>query len=436
MPYEDERAGLTAIRAIAGSGIVDDFRKSLADRHSGTLLALPPFEPCLAGNPRTHVLAIDGSNIYQPIPGALPCTEAGLVSLGVVIIDTEQLRTLPRLPQSGAPNPRELQTTEKGETLGTMLPGRNAAKQDGTSPRTWFRQIINYELEHANLGGESFAETLHALLKEDRAIRCPDPDCSERSVLLPGPGESRTCPGCQGPIWLADGLRIHEQFLENQEVGECHSRFRDALEILALLNALRHLVKSQLGRRAIGNTAFVMDGPLAAFGTIAVLAKAVREELRRIQETLAEESPDLKLLVMSGIKTGPFVEHAAEIDRAPEPGRRIPSNHVWLPTNDYIRSHIVVGTSKHSKPWGELTYYGRPVVLKTASGQRLVMNLAQPEADPPLTEAPRPNVLDDAVATASPLGVGAHQFLPLRRVHAQAAIPLRAGTDLINSLAP
>lgn len=158
--------------------------------------------------------------------------------------------------------------------------------------------------------------------------------------------------------------------------------------------------------------------------------------MQRIQGVLDKNSPGSNLLVMSGIKSGPFVEHAAEIDRAPEPDRRIPPNHVWLPDNGYIRSNIIAGASEQSKPWGELTYFGRPVILKTAQGQRLVLNLAQPEANPPLTEAPCPRVLDDAIATAGPLGVGAHQFLPLRRVYATAAIPLRAGTDLIRSLAP
>lgn len=435
MPYEDERAGLAAIRAIAQSGVVDEFRSGMAERHDGRLPELPPFRPCSAGNARTHILAIDGSNVYERIPGALPCTEAGLVSLGVVIIDTVKLQSLERLPRSGAFNPRELMGTERGETLGTMLPGQNAAKEDGTGPRTWFREIINREIESANLGGESFAETLHALLSESREVNCPDPDCEER-VRLPDPGRSDTCRSCHGPIWLADGLRLHEQFFENQSAGECHARFRDALEILALMNSLRHLVNTEMGRRAIANTAFVMDGPLAAFGTIAVLSKAVRGELRRVQAALDNESRGSQLLVMSGVKSGPFVDHAAELDRAPEPDRRIPNDHVWLPDNGYIRSNIIAGTSEHSKPWGELTYFGRPVVLKTGGGQRLVLNLAQPEADPPLTEARQPRVLDDAISTASPLGVGANQFLPLRRVHAQAAIPLRSGTDLIKSLAP
>ena len=71
-----------------------------------------------------------------------------------------------------------------------------------------------------------------------------------------------------------------------------------------------------------------------------------------------------------------------------------------------------------------ITYFGRPLVVKTNGGQRLLLNLAQPEADPPLTNAPRPKVLDEAIATAARLGVGRHEFLPLRRAHAKAGYPV------------
>jgi len=138
---------------------------------------------------------------------------------------------------------------------------------------------------------------------------------------------------------------------------------------------------------------------------------------------------------MSGIKTGAFVDHAEELDRAPEPDTRIPRGSVWLPDNNYIRAHVVASAAANPTAWGELTYFGRPVILKTSANQRLVLNIAQPGADLPLTDAPAPEVLADAIATADVLGMGKHQFLPLRRAHAHAAIPLRAGTDLIRSLA-
>ena len=185
VPYEDERAGLAAIRAIAKAEVVEEFGAQLAERHNGVLPDLPPFQPNVLGKPRRHILAIDGSSIYEAIPGALPCTEAGLVSLGVVVIDTGKLFGLDRLPESGAMNPRELRATEAGETLGTMLPGRNAAKQDGTDPRTWFRQIINREFGNAKLGDESFAETLYSLLGDDRKIKGPNINCDADGIPIP-----------------------------------------------------------------------------------------------------------------------------------------------------------------------------------------------------------------------------------------------------------
>ena len=436
MPYQDERAGLDAIRAIADSDSVKTFRGEMVERHTGEPLPLPNFAPCKAARSRSHILAIDGSNVYESIPGALPCTEAGIVSLGMVIIDLEKLASLKRLPDSGASNPRHLRATEDPDCLGVLLPGRNAAKKDGTDPRTWFREIVNAELATASFGGETFAETLDSLLADGRTIRCPNPDCDERHVNVPGPGRVGACVECREPVYLADGLRIHEQFMENSSPTECHHRVRDALEILALMNTLRYLAGSVEGRSALANIAFVMDGPLAAFGTIAVLARSIRRQIKEVQEAMREDHPERTLLVMSGLKSGPFVEHAAELDRGPAPDQQIPQNHVWLPDNEYIRKNIVAGRlDQGSKPWGELTYFGRPVVFKTASGKRLVLNLAQPEADPPLTDASDPEVLADALATAGPLAVGTHQFLALRRAHSRAAIPLRRGTDLIHALA-
>lgn len=437
MPYQDEKAGLNAIRAITESGVVEGFQSQMVERHSGTPLPLPSFHACpTAGRSRSYVVAIDGSNVYAPIPGALPCTEAGLVSLGLVVIDIRRLESLQHMPASGAADPRELRKTERGVSLGMMQPGRNAAKMDGTSPRDWFREILCSELEEAQLGGESFADTLFHLLGNERKIRCPS-DCGAE-VQVPPPKSTRACEKCGERAFVSDGLRIHEQFGETESPTECHHRVRDALEILALINTLRYLAESEKGLRAMANTAFVMDGPLAAFGTIAVLARAVRDELGRVQALVETQRAGATLLVMSGVKSGPFIDHAEELDRAPEPDRRLPKGHFWLPDNDYIRSNIVAGRSRQSKPWGELTYFGRPLVLKTSEGQRLVLNLAQPEAKWPLalTDQVRPVALADALATAGPLGVSTNQFLALRRVHSHAAIPLKRGTELIQSLAP
>ena len=435
MPYADERAGLAAIQAIADSDEFENFRARLQPPSQDAVLNLPPFRPSPAGRSRTHLVAIDGSQVCAHFPGRLPDTEAGAVSLGVVVMNLEKLESLEKLPQSRSVNPRQLRQTEDGRSLGALLPGSNAGTVDGLSPRDWFRQRFNDILNSISLGGETFAESLYYILGSDHGIeRCPNSECDARNLIMPSPGGQGVCTSCEAILITTDALRVHEQFIENQSAIECHIRVMQTLEMLALINSLRHLAQSEKGLTAITNTAFVMDGQLAAFGTIAVLARAIRKELQVIQNTLQGVHPDAQLLVMSGVKSGPFVNHAEELDRAPAPNRKIPQNHHWLPSNQYIRENIISGHSDDPKPWGELTHYGRPVVLKTARGQRLVLNIAQPEAEPPLTERPDPRALGDAISTAGPLGVGSDQFLALRRAHRWASIPLKTGTDLIHSL--
>ncbi len=435
MPYADERAGLSAIQAIVDSEDFEEFRRRLDPPRIEAVLDLPEFRPCPNGTPRTSMVAIDGSMVYDRFPGRLPDTQAGVVTLGVVVINLRNLAALPQMPVSKSVDPRELRKTEKGHSLAVTLPGTNARTNDGVGPRNWFRQIFNNKLHNASLGGETFADSLYNLLGRNHDIgNCPNPNCSATRLPMPEPSSPYNCTSCGITILTTDGLRIHEQFIENHSAEECHSRIMNTLELLALINGLRSLAKSPKGLEAISETAFVMDGQLAAFGTIAVLAQAIRLELKNIQATLQDAIPGSQLLVMSGVKSGPFVKHAEELDRNPVPNSRIPFNNFWLPNNDYIREHIVAGYSATSKPWGELTHFGRPLVIKTQRGQRLVLNIVQPEAEPPLTNRSQPQVLGDAISTAAPLGVGSDQFLALRRAHRWASIPIKTGTNLIHSL--
>ena len=224
------------------------------------------FDRAPVGNSRTHLVAIDGSQVYDQFPGRLPDTHAGVVSLGVVVIKLSKLSSLNKLPDSGAVNPREIRKTEDGRSLGALLPGTNAKTNDGLGPKEWFRFSFNDTLNKVSLGGETFAESLYHVLGADHKIRrCPNPDCNSTQLQMPKPRSQEPCPTCGTLIVTTDALRVHEQFIENQSAVECHIRVMQTLEMLALVNSIRHLVQSDQGLTALANTAFVMDGQLAAF---------------------------------------------------------------------------------------------------------------------------------------------------------------------------
>ncbi len=429
MPYPNERAGFSALEDLQRRRIVEAFGDKLAEGVNLPPKPLPPFAAFPRGVPRPVVVALDGSSIYQRIPARLPATEAGLLSIAIVRIDVRRLESLTQLPESRAVDPVQLRSTEDASTLQVALPGRNAQSTDGQSSRDWFRNTVQKVLESGHFGGETLADTLHALLKNERDIRCPNLVCESRP-LTPPPGRMRSqCHDCGIEILLSDALRAQEIFSDEEPCGDAHGRIRQAFEILCLVNLLRGLARTENGRTALCRIAFVLDGPLAAFSTIAVLQPGVLGELHRIDRLL---SPG-RLLVMSAVKTGTFVQHFSELDEAPAPDSRIPRGTAFLPDDDYIRENIIARTT--DQPWGQITYFGRPLVVKTRDGQRLFLNLAQPGAELPLTNQPRPAVLNEAIATADRLGVGLHEFLPLRRAHAKAAIPLRIGTAIIESLA-
>lgn len=429
MPYPNERAGFSALADLQRRQIVEAFGDRLAEGVNLPPKPLPPFEAFPRGAPRPVVVALDGSSIYQRIPARLPATEAGLLSIAIVRIDVRRLESLTQLPESRAVDPVQLRCTEDASTLQVALPGRNAQSKDGQTSRDWFRSTVQEVLESGHFGGETLADTLHALLKNERHVRCPNLVCEARP-LTPPPGRMRSpCRDCGFEVLLSDALRAQEIFSDEEPCGDAHGRIRQAFEILCLVNLLRGLARTENGRTALCRIAFVLDGPLAAFSTIAALQPGVLGELDRIDRLL---SPG-RLLVMSAVKTGTFVQHFSELDEAPAPDSRIPRGTAFLPDDDYIRKNIIARTT--DQPWGQITYFGRPLVVKTRDGQRLFLNLAQPGAELPLTNQPRPPVLNEAIATADRLGVGLHEFLPLRRAHAKAAIPLRIGTAIIESLA-
>jgi hypothetical protein len=167
--------------------------------------------------------------------------------------------------------------------------------------------------------------------------------------------------------------------------------------------------------------AFVMDGPLAVFGHPAWLSAAISRELKRLNGVVrANGSRDL--LILGVEKTGTFVAHFDEIDKAQDGG-----------TNFASRSFML-------KRYGMDTYFGRKLFYKTASGARIV-------ADIPFLDEKQDTLDTDDTSLYGEIGsicalldaLASSRFpnsvSPLISAHAQAAIPLRLGTKVLQQLA-
>lgn len=232
-------------------------------------------------------------------------------------------------------------------------------------------------------------------------------------------------------------MRIHERFINDSGTnGEAFGYVMQVWERLLLVHLLRCFEQRQwLGR--LGDVAFFIDGPLAAFGPPAWLSAAISKELKRINNKVrAETGSDMMIVGIE--KSGNFVSHFEDLDRREDGAPHFSPATYFLPTDDYIKKRIIYSDS--SKRYGMDTYFGRKFFYKTRSGARIVANIAfltdeqdTLDTDQPLAFPQFGTVcaLLDKLATSQ----FENALAPLVSAHAQAAIPLHLGQKVLKQLA-
>ena len=436
MPYKNERATGESLISLEQSEIYKQFKGEIRISEEVARDDLDPVEVSQPLKDVTHVLAIDGSIISEKVRNGFPGAEVSLVQIALVSIDLDKLND--HQDKKIIP-PSAFNKMDKAQTLQCVLPGCNIVHRNGMQPKEFFRASIYESLQGSiQKGHESLLETYRALVEErDHKFKCPETGC--KLLLAPKHGIS-TC-DCSNPISIyeTDPLRFHERFNEIGPNGEAHGEVMRFLEVILLLNVLRFFVSSEETIKTLPKIAFVADGPLAAFGQFAAIVPWVQNELIRLNK-LCRESTGEDILLFSLIKSGPFYEHFEQIDyhQNDGPGKKYQSNSTLLPSIKYIHKNIVY-RAPNAKPWGADTYYGRIALYKSKSGQRMVLNTPKVSSESlnlentSLSAYPR---LGDTIKIVDRLSTYLFEggFVPIVRAHSHAAIPLKMGGEILNSL--
>ena len=436
MSYQRETASGDSLIWLENSQALKEFEGTILVKE-GDAPVEPPMLQVLRRNwyPR-RVIAIDGSNLMHRVNNGFPGAEAGLLMTSVVAIKLNQLKDL---NTNAIPSPSFFRDIEKAHTLEAAMPGIGVVRKDidNDTPINFFRQKTYDTLSNAIADGhETLLETMRAICGNLRTrVDCPAVDCDEKYERKTG---EYTC-HCERreKMFETDMLRLHEYFDGVSTGGEALGRLRSVLEILILLNILRFFVKKSPAY--LDTCAFVLDGPLAIFGTPASILRPIREELQRLSRE-ARRINGTDVVVFGIEKTGRFREHWEQLDwqDGVGPGSRFPEQTVIVLDDEYIHKNIVPADKK-GKPFGTDTHFGRAIFYKTDKGERIVIHTAilnklaedfrdnSPECYPRLED-----ILDVMDQLATYIYDGG--FLPLVRAHAHAAIPLKRGTDIIKSL--
>ena len=441
MPYENEYATGDSLWRLLDNESVKQFKGTILVRNAPKPHEFPPsICPTRGGSRVNRIIAIDGSDVPYQVQNGFPKAEAALLNLAGLVIKTDELRNIGR---DEIPSPSKLRELETVKTMSAVLPGPNVVGTEPgqETPKKFFRWTLRKELDfkldpdHESLLETFLSITANAQEAEAR-FQCPIEDCKRQ---LERPGADTVCPCEKGElIYPTDSLRAHERFYDNRSSQQAYTAFRQVTEHLLLVNILRYF-HQHCDSIMFDDIAFVMDGPLAIFAMPAWLKGHIQNEVGKIHQDLTKQGRR-GLLLMGIEKTGEFVSHLEELDWLEQEGprQRLKNGTTLVPTTKYIYRYINPNPNTE-KAYGEAVYYGRKLFYKNKAGQHAVVmtpivntvgrepNSVSLEAFPRLGEVL--DIIDDLHTHLYRDG-----FAPLVRANAHAAIPLRMGQRILESI--
>lgn len=448
MPYENELASYKPLKRITQSEEVQGLLKRMRPRpESPSEKAVAPrVELCELKSSQwspDYVLAIDGSESEVPVTNGYPFASVGYVTVASVLLNVAKMVFL----DSQRPvDPKEFRTIQNAESIDSALPATNVIIDEELDTKSSFRRAL-YELlktKKMSEQGESLLDTYEALLKskpDDGKQHCPFDDCLDKNDRYKrGSGEYKCDCLFQRSLFSTDALRIHESINPESSNISAITQTVNVLEKLWLIHFLRTLEQENL-LPVLQSMAIIMDGPLAVFDNSAWISTPIKDELKRINGEVRKvlRDPHFNMLIMGIEKTGGFVEHLENLDKAPNGEMDfLPRQTAILLTDAYIKERIVFSVS--DSVYGRNTYFGRKVLYKAKSGALIVFSL--PFLDDELSNIRTAEIeqfprLADAMGLLDKLVSARYRnsVTPIISAHAEAAIPLNLGKRVLEKLA-
>ncbi|MFI6337877.1 hypothetical protein [Streptomyces sp. NPDC050535] len=446
MPYETvggaheiaSRLGhsAAAIRAIADQRTfhvpaeaiqdLDSIRKRIRPRGD---FAAPP-----ESNRLTAALAVDGSHVVEQVRDGLPSVLYGFAQAAAAYVD---LGVMESQRAERFVDPYKIERAVNTALVTLDLPVSGAYIRAEVDIVTSWREVINELFRQKKIDVNRLDQPLMDLLfllhgvpgapAATVPVNCPTQDC-KRDVPVPPAGAD--CDVCGVHLFPTDVLRIHEEVGEEGTNQSALGRLMSVIELLVLVG-LATLLWEQSRHKALPTTLFIVDGPLAVFGTPAKLRGRALDYFQAMGTTAPGKAP-----YICGIeKSGVLVDYARQLARHDilEPGD-------LLVCDEQIIARVV--NANNARAYGKETYWGRKFVYRALDGRVVVPTVPPPTGAPydanggqadPAAYPTLPAILDVIDRTGSSMYVDG--IIPVAAAHGKAAFPIGVGTDVLRLVA-
>ncbi len=317
-------------------------------------------------NPIKHVIAIDGGYNEVIVRPEFPSATICFFQFGALIFGIDDLESL---EQSPFIDPEDMGKLKRIQRIKLTLPVRNVTLKGSETLTNSIRSAV-YNFFKQDMDDGQLLETLRWFIFEeydkptDVWVLASCPSCRVVNIPLSRAAMSAEgrfyCSTCSAPVYLTDVFRLHEAVDDELGAGGILGYVTTTLEQLILVHFIRLVLKTK--PTLLENILFIKDGPLAFFGQTANMQKP----MKRLVKFLFREHN----FFLAGLeKSGPFVEHAHEIEPLLNPGQ------VVILDNDYIYRYVIPGRADPNNPYGRTTYYGNNLIFKAHTGSLHVITL-------------------------------------------------------------
>lgn len=387
MPYKNEVANKTSHFDIVKNPEVAEFIKScdyikVPSESEGKKMCenFKDIENVKSDKLPDNIISIDGSFYEASISDELPSTKIGYVKIGNMLIKRKEYN---KLGKNKFVDPFEVSKFQNNNLSMTFtFPSSNIVTKGTDSLKDSFRKELDKQLLKKRTKENDYKTSLRttlfhlAALRPDgrgtrntnkiQIYRCPNEECEGRNIELLDIEEQQYCPHCHKPIYPSDCLRLWEEVYEYQSNTSVLSRFMLIMEHMMPIHYIRVMKETNKESYAniLSKLSFIIDGPLAIFGTAAWLHACIMKYVYNINKELKDMGFD-EILYLGVQKTGQIAEYIKLIDKY------LDKNRIFLIDDDYRYKYISPNKNLASKGFGRETYYGQDFIYKNDLGKIL-----------------------------------------------------------------
>lgn len=382
-------------------------------------------------------LAIDGSHMGARVRDGIPSVVYGFAQTAAALIN---LSAMELAHAERFPDPVKFERAVTAELVTVDLPIAGAYSRQGVTLKTSWRECL-YEIfktKSVDIGGGPHGKTLLELLMHlhgtptnpgpstpVKCIRCETQD-------IPVPPAGCKCPGpgggvpCGEDLYPTDVLRIHEEVSEQGSNETALGRLMSVVELLVLAGIVT-LVWERSRSDVLRKTLFILDGPMAVYGTPAKLSKRALDYFQ-------------SMFVSTGA-VGPFICGIEKSGGMVDFGEQLAAHDVLKPGEVLECDHQVISEvvgCDNPIAYGENTYWGRKFIYRAFDGRVVVPTVMPDAGDPydkhggqssPTGYSTLSHVLDVVERTGS--SMYHNGIIPVATAHGKAAFPIGVGTDVL-----